>query len=125
MRDTKYTEIFKLRELLKEAGIPYEMNDRNSWFAGSVLVEDWGWQVLYPSKKDEIISVIEGYGTYGEGQDLLEIMGLLTEDEEKDDQVVGHLSADDVFGRIYQHWLSQQVDKKTLPEVKHAKKSVF
>lgn len=39
-------------------------------------------------------------------QDLLEIMGLLTEEEEKIDRVLGWLTAKDVFDRIYEHYIS-------------------
>ena len=51
-----------------------------------------------------IISIVHGYGTYGEEDDLLEIMGLLTEEEEKIDDVTGYLTAEDVFNRIVKYF---------------------
>lgn len=43
-----------------------------------------------------LVSVIQGYMSYGGNLDLLEIMGLT----ENDEDVEGYLSADEVFARI-------------------------
>lgn len=51
-----------------------------------------------------VCSAIEHNYSYGGDQDLIEIMGLLTKEEEQYDSVKGHLSADDVFTRIKKHW---------------------
>ena len=64
-----------------------------------------GYQICYPKIGNErICSVIEHEGSYGNEEDLLEIMGLLTANEKECDYVVGYLSAEDVFNRIKHHW---------------------
>jgi hypothetical protein len=95
----EYKEIVKLKEKLEEAKIPFEF---------STLFD--GYQICYPEKntkdKEDVreCSVIEHYGSYGHSVDLLEIMGLLTEEESQDDDVLGYLSADEVFQRIKKHY---------------------
>jgi hypothetical protein len=94
-----YKEIVKLKEKLEEAKIPFEFR---------TLFD--GYQICYPEKntkdKEGVMecSVIEHYGSYGHSVDLLEIMGLLTEEESQDDNVLGYLSADEVFQRIKKHY---------------------
>ena len=39
---------------------------------------------------------------------MLEIMGLLTDDEKKFDSVAGWLTANNVFDRINKHWKEKQ-----------------
>ena len=66
-----------------------------------------GWQVCYPcARPDEecVMDAIEHMGSYGKEIDLLEIMGLLTPDEEEQDSVLGYLTAENVFERIKKHW---------------------
>ena len=95
----EYKEIFKLKEKLEKAKIPFEFRR---------LFD--GYQICYPEKNTEDkkdvmeCSVIEHYGSYGHLDDLLEIMGLLTEEESRDDDVLGHVSADEVFQRIKKHY---------------------
>lgn len=95
----EYKEIFKLKEKLEEAKIPFEF---------SKLFD--GYHLCYPEQNTDekedvrVCSVIEHYGSYGHSEDLLEIMGLLTEEEYLNDEVVGHLSADEVFQRIKKHY---------------------
>ena len=92
----KITEIHKLHKMLDEAKIEHEYIDRS----GNFLGRHEYWQIcVYDVQGERVISVIEGHGTYGAEDDLLEIMGLLTE-EEKDDSVVGWLTAENVFERI-------------------------
>jgi len=108
----KCKEIYKLHEMLEEAGIQHEIIDLLpvSPFAKSNCVFC---HLVYPSREDyerglgfygdysnEVCSVIEGDGTYGYEQDLLEIRGLLTPEEEKKDTVCGYLTAENVFERI-------------------------
>ena len=99
--DTKYNEIFKLKELLEEAKIPHEFVN---W-----LEKGWTtwekYQIVYPTFHPDvrICSCIIGPHTYGGENGLLEIMGLLTDEELEHNSVVGHLTAEDVFNRIKKH----------------------
>ena len=64
-----------------------------------------GWQIIYPKDGEErIMDAIENFGSYGSDKDLLEIMGLLTPEEEQHDRVVGYLTAKNVFERIKEHY---------------------
>lgn len=91
--DKNYTEILRLDEMLTEANIPHVLEKFLD-----------GWCVLYPTKENAIADAIEHYGSYGNSANLLEIMGLLTEEEEKYDSVKGWLTADDVFARMSEHY---------------------
>lgn len=92
--DERYKEIFRLDEMLKEKEIPHVFHN----------VMD-GWQIIYPEDgKRRVMDAIEHYGSYGNEQDLLEIMGLLTPEEKKCDSVLGYLTAEEVFERIEKHW---------------------
>ena len=89
-----FAEMDKLEQLLVEADIPYE---KSRVFGGK--------QLQYPCKgSDRVCSVILHKGSYGRSEGLLEIMGLLTDEELECDDVVGYLTADNVFGRIKTHW---------------------
>ena len=68
--ETKYTEIFKLKNMLEEAKIPHRfINWQNKWFRYEK------YQIVYPNVEPPncICSCIEGSGSYGEQYDLLEI----------------------------------------------------
>ena len=91
-----YKEILRLQKMLEENGIPHV-------FSRSMD----GWMVCYPVARPSeecVIDAIENSHSYGHYEDKLEIMGLLTPEEEECDSVVGHLSAEDVFERIKKHW---------------------
>ena len=90
----RYKEIYKLRNMLDDAGIPYMFE---SCFLN-------GCAIAYPNRDNIVCSVIEHDGSYGCEIDKIEIMGLLTDEEKKYDFVVGYLSADEVFSRITNHW---------------------
>ena len=84
-------EIEKLHKMLTDAGIEHEWHNH--------IVS--GYQIImYKKDGERLISAIEGYGTYGYKADLIEIMGLLTPEEEEHDSVVGWLTAEEVFRRI-------------------------
>lgn len=94
-----YKEIFKLKKMLEDAKIPFDFFEMDP--QARLIIPEWEhWHINYPSKKNCIISIIEGVGTYGEEDDKLEIMGGLTEEEAKHDAVVGWLTAENVFNRI-------------------------
>lgn len=92
-----YKEIGRLVEMLAEANIP-----------GSYHQLFDGWQVGYPclpSEGDCVCNVIEHFGSRGHNVDLLEIWGLLTEEENLNNYgTLGYLTAEEVFGRIKTHW---------------------
>ncbi len=92
-KENQYTEIYKLAKMLSEAGIPYKFN----------CIYD-GFQVLYPNETDRILSAVQHFFSYGHEKDLIEIMGLLTDEEYEIDSVVGELTADNVFKRIEKHY---------------------
>lgn len=89
------TEIMKLKEMLEKAGIPhvFKRNGENSF------------QICYPADGfRRKCSVIQSCWSYGGDENLLEIMGLLTETEREEDAVLGWLSAEEVYKRIEKNW---------------------
>lgn len=89
-----YKEILRLDAMLTEANIPHTL-DR--------LYD--GWVLRYPTNGIEMImDAIEHNGSYGRDNDQLEIMGLLTPEEEEHDTVLGYLTAEEVFERIRKHY---------------------
>ena len=66
-------------------------------------------QIWYPSKEESVCDVICHEYSYGHDAGLLEIMGLLTEEESEVDSVAGWLTAEDVFERIWRHWTKNHV----------------
>jgi hypothetical protein len=92
--DERYKEIFKLKEKLESACIPFEL-DKNFD----------GWRICYPAKYPNCVAdAIECFGSYGAELDMLEIMGLLTDEEREDDSVKGYMTADDVYERMLKDW---------------------
>lgn len=95
-----YKEIFKLKVMLDKANIDYEFWDRSWVYDYTIKYPSYQIVVYKPGRNERLISVVEGYGTYGEEDDLLEIMGCLTKKEEKENSVKGCLTAEEVFKRI-------------------------
>ena len=122
---SEYKEIFKLKEMLEKEHIPFSWTP--NWGYGedklrqmkSISPDIEHYQICYPHAGDDRwISVIEGYGTFGAECDKLEIMGGFTEEESGGDSVLGHLTADDVFNRIKNHYYGGKiVMKKTIKVV--------
>lgn len=106
----EYKEIFKLKEMLEQAGIPFEFIDRTEDLSRLPNYKECyqSYQICYPQEKGRVCSVIEGFSSYGNDADLLEIMGLLTDEEAKNDRVMGWLSAEDVFNRIKTHYENKE-----------------
>lgn len=96
MARAEYQEILKLKDMLCESNIPHELSELYH-----------GWHICYPSNEDCICSIIEHDGSYGRTEDKLEIMGLLTAEEEEIDSVCGHLTAEEVFARVKRHYESE------------------
>lgn len=91
--DESYTEILKLDKMLTEANVPHTLNRFLD-----------GWQVVYSVNEKRIADAIQHCGSYGNSANLLEIMGLLTAEEEQYDSVKGWLTAEDVFNRMSKHY---------------------
>ena len=90
-----FTEIYKLAYMLACTLIPYTMTELSG-----------GYHIEYPNHSHCVCSVICHNYSYGHNDGLLEIMGLLTEEESQHDTVVGWLDADEVFSRISKHFQS-------------------
>jgi len=97
-------EILKLKRMLEKAKIPFKFND--DFFNG---YKKPSYQIIIydkKNKKTKLCDVIYHFGSYGYEQNLLEIMGALTDDERENDSVLGYLTADEVFKRFkycYEH----------------------
>lgn len=86
-----YNEIFKLKELLEKGNIPFEFKNFHD-----------GYQIIIKNKNNfRIADAIENKYSYGVEEDLLEIMGGVTEEEEEEfGGVLGWLSSKEVFKRF-------------------------
>lgn len=101
----KYKEIFRLKELLENSEIPFTFES----------FENVGFHLCYPNNEEHkrVVSVIEHKYSYGSEADLLEIKGLLTKEEQDEDDVVGNMTAEEVFNRIQDHYI-EAVEKELL-----------
>ena len=105
----KYQEIFRLKKMLEDAKIMFDWVPHFGYPEDRLmtkypeLMEHY--QICYPIFDSDyrIVSVIEGYGTFGAEEDKLEIM-LKLKPEDDDDRVIGHLTAEEVFAIIKKHW---------------------
>lgn len=84
-----FNEIFNLAQFLTDSKIPFECKSQFD-----------GYHLWYPNSIAPKCSVVCFKGTYGYNLGLLEIMGLLTDEEKEFDNVVGYLDAAEVFRRI-------------------------
>lgn len=94
-----YTEILKLKEMLENENIPFAFAPHFD-----------GYLVHYPEMQDFDCSAIQFFGSYGHDQDLIEIMGLMQEGDESD--IIGYLTAEEVFNRIKKHWEEHKEELK-------------
>ena len=92
-----YNEIFKLCKMLDDEGLEYIFRNRSRYYTH--------YQILLTDKVGNVIvSIIQGKLTYGGTENKLEIMGLLTPEEAEMDEVVGYLSAEEVYKRIMNYY---------------------
>lgn len=110
----EYKEIFRLKKMLEEANIPFEFTDdlfhvKNKVSRGGL--DYIRFNSFYPAyqikiykngTKEDICDVVQNCISYCNKQDLLEIMGGLTEEERWLDSVLGGLTAEEVFKRFKQ-----------------------
>lgn len=99
------TELDKLEKYLKDNNIPHQRIDERPNLTNMQGLELFGLgydfhQICVPSRTNCEFDVICHKGSYGYEEGLLEIMGLLTEEEAEEDSVLGYLSAEDVIERI-------------------------
>lgn len=100
-------EIERLVSMLDEACIPYERDDDTEY---NRLVNVSIKRIKYPCNDNFICSAIQGDYTLGGRENLIEIMGLLTDEEHQYDEVRGYLTADEVFQRIKTDWDAHSVE---------------
>lgn len=103
-------EMPKLIEMLKEANIPFEsfstFSGKQVCYYGKEGRPEPGEGVINGPGVGAVCSVIYGYGRE---KGLLEISGLMTDEEyeKENDSVLGYLTAENVFARIKKHWESE------------------
>lgn len=97
-----YEEIEKLHKKLINYKIPHDFYSHEVGLGG--------FHLTYPNKENCKCSAILTPFSYGATEGTIEIMGLLTKEEEKYDSVLGHLSADEVFRRIYNDYYNNEVE---------------
>lgn len=97
--DESFTEILKLDKMLTDANIPHTLERFLD-----------GWQICYPNNDGKVADAIQHLGSYGNTENLLEIMGLLTPEGAENDSVKGYLTAENVFKRMSEHY-TQQTEK--------------
>ena len=85
-------EMTKLIEILTKSNIPFDIT--SCWDAP---------QVWYPNRKHAVCDAVCNKFSYGGKDGLLEIMGLVDEEEGGDD-VEGYLTAEEVANRIFEHY---------------------
>lgn len=101
--------------MLERAGIPFVFRDMLEDMDPLGYCEDIKtkfihfehYQICYPSDDDRWISVVEGLGTYGSDDDLLEIMGGNKPYDTfvyGENHVQGYMTARSVFNRIKKHY---------------------
>ena len=103
----------KLKKMLEEANIPFEFTDDifGEKYKTILFIKN------YPAYKITLspdVDVIQHKYSYGEEQNLLEIMGGLTVEEMKVDNLKGYLTAEEVFKRFkycYEHNTSVYVEE--------------
>lgn len=94
--------LYDLAEMLKNAGIPYELV-YNPVTNSDILV--------YPNEENRVADAIYFYGSYGYKQGLLEVSGKIVE---IDDEVEGNVSAVEAFRRIKKLWESGKMTNERL-----------
>lgn len=105
----KYTEILKLKEMLEEANIPFTFTD-DYFDAKEWIKTDRSWKPFYPAyqiRLGDFADVVEHLCSFGNEDDLLELMDGLTEEEMEHGRVLGYLTAEEVFKRFKYCWEHQ------------------
>ena len=95
------TELNKLEAYLKENGVSYEREDRESRRLLDGTFWCWDWHRIFVHSTDGCCwDAICHHGSYGAEEGLLEIMGDIVDEEAVGDRVEGWLTAAEVIERI-------------------------
>lgn len=95
------TELNKLEEYLKVNGILYERVDDDGYpvpFDGGMF--DRHQIIVYNKDGKRMWDAVCHYGSYGADEGLLEVMGIIVDEEIVGDTVEGNLTAEDIIKRI-------------------------
>lgn len=99
----KYTEIFRLKEMLEKDNIPFEFEKGEEYKEYIIRIPK------EYNKKEYLMTIYQGEYTYGGRNNLLEICGGTTLEERKEqgEEYLGYLTAENVFERIKYCYLNQ------------------
>lgn len=106
-QNIRYKEIYKLLGLLAAADIPFD-------FRTSFVCKDGAQIIIWNNSGEQLCDAVEHDWSNGADNDRIEILGGLTEEEEKIDSVKGNLTAQEVFERFkycYENNTSRYVAK--------------
>jgi hypothetical protein len=101
----KYTEIFRLKEMLERENIPFEFEKTDEYIIRIPINKS----IRKQDNKEPLMTVYQGEHTYGGSKNLLEICGGMTLEERKEqgEEYLGYLTAENVFERIKYCYLNQ------------------
>ena len=104
----KYTEIFRLKEMLKKENIPFEFEEDEEYkkYIIRIPINE---SIRKQDNKEPLMIVYQGKYTYGGRNNLLEICGGTTLEERKEqgEECLGYLTAENVLERIKYCYLNQ------------------
>lgn len=102
----KYTEIFRLKEMLERENIPFEF-EKDEEYKEYIIRIPINESIRKQDNKEPLMIVYQGEYTYGGRNNLLEICGGMTFEERKEEggEYIGYLTAENVLERIrYCYW---------------------
>lgn len=104
----KYTEIFRLKEMLEKENIPFEF-EKDEEYKEYIIRIPINESIRKQDNKEPLMFVYQGEHTYGGRNNLLEICGGTTLEERKEqgEEYLGYLTAENVFERIKYCYLNQ------------------
>ena len=114
----KYTEIFRLKEMLEKESIPFEFEKDEEYIIRIPINES----IRKQDNKEPLMTVYQGERTYGGRDDLLEICDGMTLEERKEEGscYMGYLTAELVLERIKYCYLNQTSKYINIPEFEKA-----
>lgn len=119
----KYTEIFRLKEMLKRENIPFEFEEDEEYkkYIIRIPINE---SIRKQDNKEPLMIVYQGKYTYGGRNNLLEICGGTTLEERKEqgEECLGYLTAENVLERIKYCYNYQTRKYKNWKELEKAKK---